>query len=244
MFSLPELLNALDAEAVNELSRRWSVGPRRSSEEQIAAIVEQMMDRASLSDRVATLRESERHVLEELLGEGEGGDDGRVADSIQGARLPSHAAGMLGFVVEITPDGERWLPVIARELEAMLPDRLEAVPAAPEEVTRRRRRSTTSTPPSTSKAHRAQQAAGEPTLPEALPEPRALAREIARTVTIAPASAIVELGSPRDARVASDDRVLGAAVLDVLEETLVVLRASVDVDEWVQRLAVRLEESE
>lgn len=240
--TLYETLLRVDNETLLELSRRWAVGSRRSHEELAESLADRMRDRQHLSDRIATLRESDRGVLHKLLD-----TDAISLDEDCALYLGTGAAEALGLVVNAkTADGDE-VSFVPTDIAALISERLVAVPAAPEEVTRRRRRSPSGSRPAvkkqTEKRPTSSTSADGFDIDIDLLSQRQIARDIARSVTIAPASAMVELRSAREARIAQNDRELGAAVLDVLEETLVILRASVDPADWVQRLAVRLEES-
>lgn len=237
--ALYETLLRVDNEALLELSRRWSVGSRRSREELAESVADRMQDRQAMSDRIATLRASDRVVLHKLLDARESAQPLSL-DSECSLQLGTSAAEALALIVRLTRQDGETVSFVPWDIAELISERLAAVPAAPEEVTRRRRRSPSGSRPAVKK-----KAALPPDfgLEVEILSQRQIARDIARSVTIAPASAMVELRSAREARIAQNDRELGAAVLDVLEETLVILRASVDPAEWVQRLAVRLEES-
>ena len=60
-----------------------------------------------------------------------------------------------------------------------------------------------------------------------------------RTATVASAGALVELDSPRVAEAARRDDELGGDVLELIADTLVVLRAGVDPRDWAERCALR-----
>lgn len=234
------LLASLEDERLTSLNRPWEVGQKTSHIEQAISLRDQICTEDRLSQKLATLTEPERKPLRAALSE-ETVDPPITADN-DAIDLHDSAAGELGLIFVVS----NTRMVIPIELRELVKAGLESIPAAPEEITRKRRRrrrgsssrrkrsSKSSTSPSKQKESEDAASAAETT--------KELAEDIGRSVSVSTASALVELRSVREVQIALRDKELGAAVLEVLEDTLVILRASVQAEEWAQRLAVRIEE--
>ncbi|MFT5993712.1 MAG: hypothetical protein ACJA1R_002646 [Flavobacteriales bacterium] len=256
---LATLLARLDGEERATVAKSVSVGPRPSRVDQVFDIAEKLSDESQLIQQVAYLRESDRAVVRRALELGELPDD--LSEMNTNASPPmvtldEGEAGKRGLVFWFE-DPERDIdarPVVPIELAAMLPSLLEKVPPPPEVVSGRtiNKRERRAAP----KKKRA------PTTVEALPDVPSATPAVSRNPLASSAAAlsaspsaapgslrvqrgvnaggIVDLSSGRAAEAARKDEELGESILEVVADSLIVLRAGIDPRDWAERAALKL----
>jgi hypothetical protein len=241
------LLARLEDDELQAVGRAVEIGPRPSRVDLVLDIAEQFVDEQRLMRQVAFLRASDREVIRDALALGELPDDVSAFDPSADAPMVTLDPGETGRrgVVFWFEDPSRDIdarPVVPLELAATLPALLERVPPPPEVVAARAKQKRERRAPTARKPK------PDPLLQElgldTAPAPAAVQHEGPhrglRVQRAADASAVVDLDSARTALAAQKDEELGPAVLDIVAESLVILRAGVDARDWAERAALKL----
>lgn len=231
------LLSRLNVTDLSAVARALEVSPQPNRTDYLLRIADALADAPRLARVVSMLKAEEREVLHQALALDELPDDPEAWTpdlALPSLTLFPAQAGQRGILFRFEQPS---LDVEARPLlafESMAPVRelMERLQPAPEVPTRKQRHGGGGGRP------RKEAAAKD------MPSPSAqIATAVGRReVRIDAASAFVDLGSEARAQQARDDRELGPSVIDVIDKRIVVLAPDADVDDWVQRFAVRVSE--
>lgn len=251
------LLARLSNEDLQLVAKAAEIGPRPSHTDFLIDIAEAMIDSERIARHVAHLRERDRSGIVEAVAAGELPDDidemgPDVAPPL--VTLDPGEAGKRGILFWFTHSDRNidTRPVVVLELQDQVEAILEQVPPPPEVTAtkKRTRRTTTARPRRTSS--KSQSSTTESRAPSGnTPTMARTTEEMQNPFADSPAipisafsavnaSGVVDLEVPRLAELAMKDPELSESVLDIVAENLVVLRAGVDVQEWVERAVLRL----
>jgi len=246
----------------SELARAMEIGPRTTHVDYILDIAEACVSDAHVMRQLAHLRASEREAIVEAIGNGELPDDiGELSPSAPPplVSLDDASAGQRGLVFTFA-DASRGIDersVILLELLPRVSALMERVPPAPEAApARTTRRRTTSGSGSRTPTQKPRPVAASvtrdvyeddppsrtptPTSPPSFRRADTTPTRSAGSASVQAASGVVDLETARNAEIACRDDELNRSILEVVAENLVVLRPGVDIDDWVERAAARL----
>jgi hypothetical protein len=259
------LLSRLDAPSLASVARSYGFGPRPNHIDHLLDIAQACVDEHSVMEQVARLNRRERLSIIDALDFGELPDDPSLVapDAAPPAvTLDAGDAGKRGLVfwIEQPSTGLENRPVVVLELLPRLQSILDRVPMPPETIStkaapkRTRRASTgtrTRTPAQSVDAVPAGYAMPEPTSQfPPTPQFRRIDEPVrpsydsrmsapVRAASVSGISGVVDVEEPRFAEAALRDPDLRPAMLEVVAETLVVIRAGYDPSEWAERFATR-----
>lgn len=240
------MLSRLDPEELNLVGKAVDVGPRPSLVLKALDIAARLLDEEWLMRLVAFLRDSDRQKIRDAIALGDLPDDVSKFDPSAPSPMVTlddsevGARGLLFWFEDPHRDIDA-RPVVPLELMQLLPALFDKVPPPPEVVAAK------------SKKRRGPRAAPKKKAPETpawlesseddavdAPAVEEVPRYGLRLLSAFDASAVVDLGTPRAAAAAQKDEELGDGVLDIVADTLVVLHADVDPQDWAERAALRL----
>ena len=258
------LLARLDSPSLTTLAKTLGFGPRPNHVDHLLDLAQACQDDNSVMMQVARLNRRERLSILDALDFGELPDDpsGVAPDARPPlVTLDPGDAGKRGLVfwLEQEDAGTEKRPVVVLEVMPRLQSILDRVPMPPETVSakaapKRTRRATgtrTRTTNTNTDAVPEGYAMPEPASPPIPPTPTfrridepvrpSFSSTVApvRAATVQGIAGVIDLEEPRYAELALRDPELRPAMLEVVAETLVVIRHGYDLNDWAERFATR-----
>jgi hypothetical protein len=256
------LLSRLDSVSLLTMAKTLGFGPRPNHVDHLLDLAQACQDDNSVMMQVARLNRRERLSILDALDFGELPDD--PASVAPDARPPVVTldpgdAGRRGLVfwLEQEDAGTEKRPVVVLELMPRLQSILDRVPMPPETVSakaapkRTRRATGPRTRTTNTEAVPEGYAMPEPVSPPIPPMPtfRRIDEPIRppfaggvatiRAANVQGIAGVIDLEEPRYAELALRDPELRPAMLEVVAETLVIIRHGYDLNEWAERFATR-----
>lgn len=256
------LLARLDSASLASVARALEVGPKPNHIDFLLDIAMHATDHIHVTNQIARLNQKERLAILDAVECGELPDDPSLFPPASPNPLVSLEPGEVGrrglvFWIEFPSGVIPKRPLVAYELLSSLEELLEKVPLPPETVAARSPRRSSSTTgrratparktpvesvefvsPTTSITGSPSRMGDMARAAATADAPRMVSLSL-RQANVQSVAGVVDLEDPRFAELATRDPELRSAVLEVVKETLVVIRAGFDLQTWAEKAAAR-----